>query len=183
MMVIYRVLDNTLLEALVKQVRTSAGNIFQPKEWALRPMLRLLKDNGIIGILIDQNVDWDEGDFVEFFGRPACTTNGLALMALRTGAPVMPVFLIRTEDRRYRMVIGDEVKIVDTHDRQADMQDNTQRFTRIIEDMVRRYPDHWLWLHQRWKTPLSRLQRKRAIRSSSQRQEGERHAADHHGNG
>ena len=70
----------------------------------MRPMLRSLKHNGILGILIDQNVAWYEGVFVDYFGRPACTTNGLALLALHTGAPVLPGFMVRLPDGRYRLV-------------------------------------------------------------------------------
>ena len=127
----------------------------------MRSMLRFLKDNGIVGILIDQNVDWYEGTFVDFFGRPACTTDGLALLALHTGAPVMPAFLVREEGFRFRLIIGDEVEIMRTGDRDTDVRANTQNFTRIIEDMVRRYPDQWFWIHQRWKTQISRSPRER----------------------
>ncbi len=170
-MIVYRALDNTLLDTLVRQVRSATGNTMQAKDWALRPMLRTLKDNGLIGILIDQNVKRSEGDFVEFFGRPACTTNSLALMALRTGAPVIPAFLVRTGSRRYRFVIGAEVEIAKTPDRGGDLRENTQRFTRIIEDMVRRYPDHWLWIHQRWKTRPARLLRRRAVQAGNRERE------------
>jgi KDO2-lipid IV(A) lauroyltransferase len=158
-MIIYRPLDNGVLDALVNGVRSSTGNVPLPKERAMRPMLRYLKDNGIIGLLIDQNVDWYEGVFVDFFGRPACTTDGLALLALHTEAPVMPTFLVRVGGGRYRLVIGEEVQIVRTGDHQADVQANTQIFTKIIEDMVRRYPDQWLWVHQRWKTQIDRSRR------------------------
>lgn len=159
-MVIYRSLDNRTLDVLVNRVRSSTGNVTLPKKRAMRAMLHRLKDNGIIGILIDQNVAWYEGVFVDFFGRPACTTDGLALLALHTEAPVMPTFLIREARGRYRLVIGDEVEIVKTGDREADVRVNTQNLTRIIEDMVRRYPDQWLWIHQRWKTQISQSKRK-----------------------
>lgn len=155
-MVIYRPLDSKLLDALANRVRSATGNMPLPKERAMRPMLRYLKDNGIIGLLIDQNVDWYEGVFVDFFGRPACTTDGLALLALHTEAPVMPAFLVRVGEGRFRLVIGEEVPIVKTGDRKADVRENTQIFTSIIEEMVRRYPDQWLWVHQRWKTPPER---------------------------
>lgn len=150
--VIYRPLDNPVLENIVTWVRSCTGNVAIDKSHAMRQMLRCLKENGILGILIDQNWSWQEGCFVDFFGRPACTTNGLALLALHTESPVIPAFMARMSDGKYRFFIGEEVEIIRTGDRDSDIVANTQRFTRIIEDMVRKYPDQWFWVHQRWKT-------------------------------
>lgn len=157
--VIYRKLDSALLEHLVLRVRSAAGNILLSKEHAMRALIRSLKRNEIVGILIDQNVAWYEGVFVDFFGRPACTTNGLALLALHTGAPVLPGYMIRLPDGRYRLVIGPEVELTRTGDRDADVLANTQRFTKVIEEAVRRYPDQWFWVHQRWKTQRCQIRR------------------------
>ena len=158
--VIYRPLDSALLDRIVLRGRSATGNIPIPKERAMRPMLRHLKQNGILGILIDQNVAWYEGVFVDFFGRPACTTNGLALLALHTGAPVLPGFMARLPDGRYRLVLGPEVEVIDTGDHEADILANTQRFTKVIEETVRQYPEQWLWIHQRWKTQRYQIGRK-----------------------
>lgn len=152
--VIYRILDNPLMENLVTWVRSCTGNIPLAKDFAMRSMLRHLKKNDILGILIDQNVSVAEGVFVDFFGRPACTTTGLALLALHTGAPVLPGRAVRMDDGRYRFIFGEEVELVRTGDREKDVLVNTQNFTRIIEDTVRQYPDQWLWVHQRWKTTM-----------------------------
>jgi len=149
---IYRPLDSRILDELVLHVRSATGNILLAKERAMRPMLRVLKDNGVLGILIDQNMAWHEGVFVDFFGRPACTTDGLALLALHTDAPVVPAFLIRRTNGQYRFVVGEEVPTVRTGDKAHDVLANTQNYTRVIEETVRRYPDQWLWVHQRWKT-------------------------------
>jgi KDO2-lipid IV(A) lauroyltransferase len=157
---IYRTLDSALLDRLVFKVRSTAGNVPLAKEHAMRNMLRTLKRNGMLGILIDQNVDWYEGVFVDFFGRPACTTDGLALLALHTEAPVLPGYMVRLPDGRYRLVIGPEVEIVRTGDKDADVLANTQRFTEVIEETVRRYPDQWLWIHQRWKTKRCQIPHK-----------------------
>jgi Kdo2-lipid IVA lauroyltransferase/acyltransferase len=150
--VIYRPLDNPLLENLVTWVRSCTGNIPIAKDLAMRSMLRHLKKNDILGILIDQNVSLTEGVFVDFFGRPACTTIGLALLALHTGAPAIPGYVLRLPEGRYRLILGEEVELVQTGDREQDILVNTQIFTRIIEETVRKYPDQWLWVHQRWKT-------------------------------
>jgi KDO2-lipid IV(A) lauroyltransferase len=150
--VIYRPLDSSLLDRLILRVRSATGNTPIPKDRAMRPMLRSLKRNEILGILIDQNVACHEGVFVDYFGHPACTTDGLALLALHTEATVLPAYMARLPDGRYRLVIGPEVEIIRTDNREADVFANTQRFTKIIEATVRQYPDQWLWVHQRWKT-------------------------------
>lgn len=158
--VIYRPLDSHLLDHLVLRVRSATGNVLLPKDHAMRAMLRTLKQNGIVGILIDQNMAWYEGVFVDYFGRPACTTDGLALLALHTEAPVLPAYIVRLPDGRYRLVFGPEVEVIRTGDRNADVLANTQRFTKVIEQIVRRYPDQWLWVHQRWKTQPCQVPRK-----------------------
>jgi KDO2-lipid IV(A) lauroyltransferase len=160
LVVIYRPLDNAVLDTLVLRIRSAMGNTPLPKEHAMRTMLKTLKRNGMLGILIDQNVDYYEGVFVDYFGRPACTTNGLALLALHTGAPVLPGHMKRLPGGRYRFVIGPEVEVIDTGNKEADVLANTQRFTKVIEETVRRDPDQWLWVHQRWKTQRSQDRRR-----------------------
>ncbi len=150
--VVIRPLDSGFLDRVVEQLRTSTGNRTIPKQKAMGQILRLLKAGEIIGILLDQNMAWQEGVFVDFFGEKACTNTGMALLALKTEAPVLPVFNIRQKDGRYRVVIDPEIPLVRTSDKDRDVTENTQRFTRIIERYIRNYPDHWLWLHQRWKT-------------------------------
>lgn len=151
LVLIYRPLDNSVLENLVTWVRLSTGNRALAKSSAMWPMVRVLRQNGIIGLLIDQNVANYEGVFVDYFGVEACTTNGLAHLALLTGAPVVPAFMVRQDDNRYRFVFGPEVNLIRTEDEEKDVVENTSIFTTIIEDMVRKYPDQWLWLHERWK--------------------------------
>jgi KDO2-lipid IV(A) lauroyltransferase len=149
---IYRPLDNLFMERLVRYVRTSKGSVLIPKKRAMLQMMRCLGRNGAVGLLIDQNVSWKEGIFVDFFGRPACTSDGLAQMALKTETPVLPAFIVRKSDGRYRLIIKEEIKLIRTGDLVADVRSNTQQFTVVIEEMIRQYPEQWLWLHQRWKT-------------------------------
>jgi KDO2-lipid IV(A) lauroyltransferase len=149
---LYRPLDNLFLDRLVTSVRSSTGNTPLVKNKAMRKMLRTLKVNGIIGLLIDQNWSRYEGVFVDFFGRPACTSDGVARLALHTEAPVIPAFMVRLESGKYKIVIGEAVELVNTGETDKDILINTQKFTRIIEDMIRKYPDQWFWVHQRWKT-------------------------------
>ena len=154
---VYRILDNRLLEGIITTVRASCGNTSVPKENAMRQMIRLLKKETTISILIDQNVAWYEGVFVDFFGRKACTTSGLALLAMHTGAPVLPFFTSRLPDGKYLLEIGKKVEIISSENREADILINTQNFTKIIEEHIRQYPEQWFWVHQRWKTKLCQV--------------------------
>jgi KDO2-lipid IV(A) lauroyltransferase len=149
---IYRPLDSPVLENLVKYVRACKGNRPLPKERATKQIVRRIKKNEVVGTLLDQNMAWQEGVFVDFFGRPACTTDGLAVLAIYTEAPIIPAFMVRMETGKYRFVIGEEVEIINTGNLKRDALINTQNFTKIIEGFVRNYPDQWLWVHQRWKT-------------------------------
>jgi KDO2-lipid IV(A) lauroyltransferase len=150
--VVYRPLDTPFLDRVVERLRTATGNQTIPKQKAMGQILRLLKRGEVVGILLDQNMAWQEGVFVDFFGEQACTNTGMALLALRMGTPVLPVFCLRQEDGRYRVVIEPEIPLVQTGDKEQDVAKNTEMFTKVIERYIRNYPDHWLWLHQRWKT-------------------------------
>jgi KDO2-lipid IV(A) lauroyltransferase len=98
--------------------------------------------------------------FVDFFGRKACTTPGLALLALHTKAQVLPVFTRRLPDGKYLLKIGKKVEIVSSGNRDTDVLINTQNFTKIIEEKIRQYPEQWFWIHQRWKTNLYQVKQK-----------------------
>ena len=150
--VIFRPLDNHFFDELVERLRIVTGNQTIPKEKAMGHILRLLKRGEVVGILLDQNMSWQEGVFVSFFGELACTNTGMALLALKTGAAVVPAFNIRERDGRYRVIIEPEVPLIRTGDKDLDVLKNTELFTQIIERYIRNYPDHWLWVHQRWKT-------------------------------
>ena len=150
--VIVRPLDSRLLNGVVEYLRTCTGNRTVPKERSMGRILRLLRKGEAVGVLLDQNVSWQEGVFVNFFGEPACTNAGLALLALKTGASVVPGFNLRQADGRYRVVFGPEIPVIRTGDKASDVEKNTELFTSVIEHYVREYPDHWFWLHQRWKT-------------------------------
>ncbi len=157
---LYRVLDSPFLERNITSVRSSCGNISLSKENAMRPIIRFLKKNSTICMLIDQNVAWYDGVFVNFFGREACTTSGLALLALHTNAPVLPVFTRRLPDSKYILEIGPKVEIARSGSRTNDVLINTQNFTKIIEEKIRQYPEQWFWVHQRWKTKLCQAKQK-----------------------
>lgn len=163
----YRPLDSPTLDNLVLWVRSCTGNVLIDKQRAMRKMLRSLAHKEIVATMIDQNMAWQEGVFVDFFGRPACTTNGLALLALHTDAPVVPGYILRLENGKYRMVIKEEMAVIRTGDEDADILINTQNFTRFIEDTVREYPDQWFWIHQRWKTKPWQVAKKRVEKGAA----------------
>ncbi|MDO8536429.1 MAG: lysophospholipid acyltransferase family protein [Candidatus Omnitrophota bacterium] len=121
-----------------------------------RKMLKTLKDNKILGIVADQDVDSVDGVFVNFFGKPAYTPSGPAALARASGAEMIPCFVIR-RGRGHVLKIEEPVKLVDTGDRAADLVTNTQRWSDVIESYIKKYPEHWVWMHKRWKTKKSNL--------------------------
>ena len=150
--VVARPVDNPLLEDVLFRLRTRWGNQVIKKGGALREVLKLLKAGGTVGFLLDQNVAADQGVFVNFLGRPACTHKTLALLALKTGAVVLPVFTFRESRNGHRMIIEPPVLLEETGNVERDVVLNTQKFTALIESYVREHPDQWLWVHRRWKT-------------------------------
>ena len=151
--VVMRPLDNPYLDRLTRQYRTMHGNSMVDKDDFVRGLLSAMKAGETVGILMDTNMTPPQGVFVDFFGIPACTASGLARIALRTEAAVVPGFTIWDPAlRKYRLRFDPEVKLIRTGNDDADAVANTALFTKIIEDYVRRYPDQWLWVHRRWKT-------------------------------
>lgn len=150
--IVARPIDNPYLNRKVEQIRTRYGNKIIEKRRAMRGILRCLDEKGTIGVLLDQNVTKKEGVFVDFFGESACTNKGMALIASKIGAPVLPAFIHYLGGGRHRIIVGEEIEIERSGDAEKDVISNTSRFTKIIEDHIRKYPEEWLWLHRRWKT-------------------------------
>ncbi|HEY4878058.1 MAG TPA: lysophospholipid acyltransferase family protein [Candidatus Acidoferrales bacterium] len=148
-----RPVSNRRVDALVNRYRCLSGNRPIDKNKSARAILKVLGEAGTVGILMDHNTSLDEGVFVDFFGVPASTSSGLARLALRTDAAVVPGFLLWDASRRkYRLRFEPAVELSRTSNEEADVRENTQRFTRVIEDFIRVHPDQWLWVHKRWKT-------------------------------
>jgi KDO2-lipid IV(A) lauroyltransferase len=146
-------MDNPYLDSMLQSYRTMHGNKVVPKDDFVRGLLAAMKGGETVGILMDTNMTPPQGVFVDFFGIPACTASGLARIALRTDAAVVPGFTIWDESlRKYRLHFDPALELVRTGDLEADIVTNTQKFTKVIEDYVRRYPEQWLWVHRRWKT-------------------------------
>jgi KDO2-lipid IV(A) lauroyltransferase len=148
-----RPLDNRKLDELVNRYRGLSGNRPIFKNESARVMLKVLKDAGTVGILADQNTMPSEGVFVDFFGTAACTTTGLARVALHTGAAVVPGYACWDEGiNKYRLRFEPPVELVRTGDTERDIFENTQKFTKVVEEIIRKYPDQWVWVHGRWNT-------------------------------
>lgn len=148
-----RRIDNPHVEALAERYRTLCGNRTIDKRDAARGVLSALRAGEMIGILVDLNTLDHESVFVDFFGRQASTTPGLAVFALRTDAVVIPVFSHWNDaECRYVLHFYEPVEVVRTGSKEDDIRENTQRFTKIVEEFVREHPDQWLWIHKRWKT-------------------------------
>jgi Kdo2-lipid IVA lauroyltransferase/acyltransferase len=148
-----RPLANRRVDALVNRYRCLSGNEPIEKNRSARTILKILREGGTVGILADVNTIVEEGVFVDFFGVPASTTSGLARIALRTDAAVVPGFISWDEkQRKYRLRFEPAVQLSRTENEQADIRENTARFMRVIEDYIRAHPDQWLWVHKRWKT-------------------------------
>jgi KDO2-lipid IV(A) lauroyltransferase len=150
--IVMRPLDNPYLDRMARAYRTMHGNKAVDKDFA-RGLIAAMRAGKTVGVLMDINMIESQGVFVDFFGIPACTASGVARVALKTDAAVLPGFTIWDPGlKKYRLRFDPAVKLVRTKDREADVVANTAQFTKIIEDYVRRYPDQWLWVHRRWKT-------------------------------
>ena len=151
--IVMRPMDNPFLDRMLQNQRTMHGNKVVPKDDFVRGLLAAMKCGETVGILMDTNMTPPQGVFVDFFGIAACTASGLARIALRTDAAVVPGFTIWDEAMgKYRLRFDPALELIRTGDLEADIVANTQRFTKVIEDYVRKYPDQWLWVHRRWKT-------------------------------
>jgi len=150
---VIRRLDNPLVDAMVNRIRCRHGNRVLHKDDFARGLLAAMRAGETVGILMDTNMTPPQGLFAPFFGVQACTASGLARVALKTGAAVLPGFLLWEEaERRYVLRFYSELALASSGDAEADAADNTARFNAVLESVVREYPSQWLWMHRRWKT-------------------------------
>jgi KDO2-lipid IV(A) lauroyltransferase len=150
---VIRRLDNRPLDEYVNNIRCLHGNRVLHKDDFARGLLTAMRDEQTVGILMDTNMTPPQGAFVDFFGKQACTATGLAHVALKTGAAVLPGFMLWEEgERRYVLHFGPELVFERTGNDAADILAATQKCTQAIETWIRRYPEQWLWIHRRWKT-------------------------------
>jgi KDO2-lipid IV(A) lauroyltransferase len=148
-----RRIDNPRIDALINSYRCLPGNRPIFKNESARVMLKVLKEAGTVGILADQNTMPGEAVFVDFFGKQASTTTGIARVALHTDAAVVPGYAVWDESlAKYRLRFEPPVELIRTGDMERDVVQNTQKFTKVIEDIIRKNPDQWVWIHGRWNT-------------------------------
>jgi Kdo2-lipid IVA lauroyltransferase/acyltransferase len=150
---VIRRLDNPLVDAFVNRIRCQHGNRVIHKDDFARGLIASMRAGETVGILMDTNMTPPQGVFVPFFGVQACTASGMARIAEKTGAAVVPGFLLwEASERRYVLHFGAELPVIHTGDAEQDAVNNTAAFTAAIEGYVRQYPEQWLWMHRRWKT-------------------------------
>jgi KDO2-lipid IV(A) lauroyltransferase len=148
-----RHLDNSKIDALVNSYRSRSGSSPIFKDESARHMLKVLRAGGTIGILADQNTMPQEGVFVDFFGTQACTTTGIARVALHTDAAVVPAYAYWNEHaHEYRLRFLPALDLIRTGDINKDVFENTQHFAKVTEAIIRSLPEQWTWIHARWKT-------------------------------
>ena len=153
MKIVVRDLDNPLVDALVKKYRTLHGNATIDNREFARALLSSIRAGETVGILMDTNMTPPQGVFVDYFGVPAATASGLARVALKTGAAVVPGFTIWDEEiGKYKIIFEPQLELLRTEYNEADIIANTALFTKQIEKFARKYPEQWLWVHRRWKT-------------------------------
>jgi KDO2-lipid IV(A) lauroyltransferase len=147
-----RPIDNPRIDALVNRYRCLSGNRPIFKNESARAMLKILREQGTVGILADQNTMPQEGVFVDFFGAQACASAGIARVALHTDAAVVPGYAYwDAAIRKYRLRFEPPVELARTGDADRDVAVNTQRFAKVLEEIIRRHPEQWVWVHARWK--------------------------------
>jgi Kdo2-lipid IVA lauroyltransferase/acyltransferase len=153
MSMVIRRLDNELVDGLVNGIRCRHGNNVVHKDDFARGLISAMRQGETVGILMDTNMTPPQGVFVDFFGTPACTASGMARVALKTGAAVLPGFLLWEESSQgYVLHFGEQLELIRSEENEADIVANTALFTRVLEGYIRQYPGQWLWLHRRWKT-------------------------------
>ncbi|RXS95708.1 lipid A biosynthesis acyltransferase [Silvibacterium dinghuense] len=153
MSMVIRRLDNARVDALVNGIRCLHGNKVLHKDDFARGLIAAMRRGETVGILMDTNMTPPQGVFVPFFGHMACTASGLARVAQKTGAAVLPGFMLWEErEQKYVLRFGPEIELVETGDTERDALENTARCTAVIESYIRQYPSQWLWVHRRWKT-------------------------------
>ncbi len=157
--VVARDLDVALGRRLARRLRERGGNWMVPKQKGLKEILRHLKQNRVVGIVIDQNTAAAEGLLVDFFGYPARTTPVAAILARRFNIPVLPVFSRRLQDGRHLMAIFPPIPMEKSADPQADIEAHLKLQSKAVENWVRACPEQWLWLHRRWKNQFPELYR------------------------
>jgi len=142
--------NNRFLERWFIESREGIGLELIPPKNATPKVVHALSENKLVGIMFDQRGKRSKGIWADFFGRKVPTTPGLAVMALRSGAPVLPVFMIRIGFQKHRLIVKKPLELIQTGNFAKDVETNTQLFNQVLEAIIREYPEQWLWIHRRF---------------------------------
>jgi KDO2-lipid IV(A) lauroyltransferase len=157
-------LGNEQLNTLLFESRGKKGVKTLARGSSYKAILRVLAENNVVGILIDQDTDV-RGVFMDFYGKPAHTPIGAAMLAMDSGAPVLPTFYLKKPDDTYELIFEKEISLVKTGNRRKDMEENTRLFHAVIEKYIKKYPTQWVWMHNRWKTTPEMVEEKKLLKA------------------
>jgi len=149
-LVIAKSIKQKRIDQWITRIRKMVGLELIPPKNATPKVIKALSQNEVVGILFDQRGKRSRGVWADFFGRKVPTTSGLAVMAIKSGAPVLPVFMIRNGFQKHRLIVKEPLELIHTGDLRKDVEANTQLFNDILESIIRQYPDQWFWVHRRW---------------------------------
>jgi KDO2-lipid IV(A) lauroyltransferase len=148
--VIAKSIKQKRIDQWITRIRKEVGLELIPPKNATPKVIQALSQNQVVGILFDQRGKRSKGIWADFFGRKVPTTPGLAVMALKSDAPVLPVYMIRDGFKKHRLIVGEPLELIHTGDFRKDVEANTQLFNDTLESIIRQHPDQWLWIHRRW---------------------------------
>jgi len=151
-MVVARALYDERLDEILNDIRRGVGRDVLMRGNATRSILKALRNNEVVGMLADQDTRSGDGIFIDFFGRPAYTQPGPAVLAIRTGAAVLPVAIIRQADDTHIIEVGDFLIPDPALDKDEAIHDVMQRYSYFVENIIRKNPEQWVWMHKRWRT-------------------------------
>ncbi len=149
-LVIAKSIKQQRIDQWITRIRKMVGLELIPPKNATPKVIKALSQNEVVGILFDQRGKRSKGVWADFFGRKVPTTAGLAIMAIKSGAPVLPVFMIRNGFQKHRLIVKEPLELIYTGDIKKDVEANTQLFNHTLESIIREYPDQWFWVHRRW---------------------------------
>jgi KDO2-lipid IV(A) lauroyltransferase len=149
--VLARPLDNPLLDKVVNDIRSKFGTWIIANSNSIKDVIKVLRKNELIGILMDQNL-YENATFVDFFGELAATTPVIPLLANKTGVAIIPIRMLRLSNNTFKVIIEPELALKDDPDRQEYVKINTRLCNKVIEQWIKLDPDQWFWVHNRWKT-------------------------------
>ncbi len=149
--VVVKPIRNEAVNTYWRTSREQMGLRLLPRDDAMRDCLKALKRKEAVALILDQNMRRHRGIFVDFFGKPACTTPGLAFLSAASKTPVFPVFMIRKPNGRHELHVRTPIAPPPDRDDET-IRNATQEYTRVLEEIIREYPEQWTWLHKRWRT-------------------------------